>query len=951
MIKTFKNLLITLAVVSVLPAMAMAAPFIEYNELTSIDDSSATITWRTSNEASNTVIEYGISGYSHTKTISESVYYHSIKIDNLYPNTTYKYRIKSGTTYGPDQSFTTLSRPSGDYLFSFAVFADPQFADTKSATECARGRPYQDLADRIKTVEVAAIISANPDFVLMLGDAAEEGDSYGSRVTADYAPYVKSAFDAAGIPLYPIPGNHDKKATYAAGNWVSGNMGLLYPPLASLDQNSYFNYSFSHKGYHFIMLDSITNEAGANNGKGFIDNSWLQSELNANLGKKTFIFTHYPPYDVKTTGMSVTIEEETYDDGTTVIPLQMESAGRTFFSNVVESDTHKGDIAGVATGHVHDNFMHMSSAGFPYIRESSAVQSPIGYSIYKVYTNGYIHTFYKADPTISELARNYIVDDRGQNKLVWQQVWLGALSGRNFTHTYTAIDIGTPEVSIKSPASGSTKNGRFNLTCIATDEMNLGRVELFINNSLHSTKEIIGTSTYATFEVNTLSYSDGTYTLEVRAFDHVNNSSRESISVSFNNGIYYARVRVVNPNGSEIWQSRSTKNLRYLVSGVNLPVAPISLYYSTNNGASYALIASNLNTSETYAWTIPDLSTSQAKIKVICEGASPSYITSDESNSVFTILPYDTNPPQGVFYRIFNDTTQDVNPTFTGIATDESSPITSIECRVDDNEFTPAIPLFGAYTASTESFMFAVPQTLSKGNHTIYAKFKDAAGNESSSSQYASYAFKVVGVNPEIEMRLDGTSVVAGDPISAKPSIEAVVTSLTTLESIKLYINSNPAITLTKVPDPDNTYINYGFYTPTTPFTDGSYSIRIVAKDIENRQTSKEVTSLIVGDEQSLGILGAPLNYPNPFNPENGTYISYSLSKNAGIQLSIHDLTGNMIWKQNYASGTNGGRAGYNEIFWNGKSGSGGYCGNGIYVLVIVGDGKVIGRSKITAIK
>jgi len=69
--------------------------------------------------------------------------------------------------------------------------------------------------------------------------------------------------------------------------------------------------------------------------------------------------------------------------------------------------------------------------------------------------------------------------------------------------------------------------------------------------------------------------------------------------------------------------------------------------------------------------------------------------------------------------------------------------------------------------------------------------------------------------------------------------------------------------------------------------------------------------------------------------------------------LNIFDLAGNLIYKQSISSGQAGSLAGYNEITWDGVASSGGVVGNGIYMFLVIVDGKVAnnGKGKITVFK
>lgn len=91
---------------------------------------------------------------------------------------------------------------------------------------------------------------------------------------------------------------------------------------------------------------------------------------------------------------------------------------------------------------------------------------------------------------------------------------------------------------------------------------------------------------------------------------------------------------------------------------------------------------------------------------------------------------------------------------------------------------------------------------------------------------------------------------------------------------------------------------------------------------------------------------------PNPYNPANGNaHFWYWLDANADTSIYVADLSGSLVWKQSYASGTNGGMVGANNITFDGKSAWGDTLGNGAYLYKIIQGGKSIGGGKIAIIK
>ena len=89
-------------------------------------------------------------------------------------------------------------------------------------------------------------------------------------------------------------------------------------------------------------------------------------------------------------------------------------------------------------------------------------------------------------------------------------------------------DKSAPEVSIVSPASGSTVNEIVTITCEATDNEEVEFVQFFVNDSLDSF--LVSKEPYI-FEWNTISMENGTYSINAVAQD-VNGNSAESSPIS-----------------------------------------------------------------------------------------------------------------------------------------------------------------------------------------------------------------------------------------------------------------------------------------------------------------------------------------------------------------------------------------------------------------------------------
>jgi hypothetical protein len=196
---------------------------------------------------------------------------------------------------------------------------------------------------------------------------------------------------------------------------------------------------------------------------------------------------------------------------------------------------------------------------------------------------------------------------------------------------------------------------------------------------------------------------------------------------------------------------------------------------------------------------------------------------------------------------------------------------------------------------------------------------------------------------------LNGYKALPGDPISATPIISVTATSTNAVTGRITLGGTTTSVTL--VNGGSNNY--YGTLEVSTALADGTYALTAEVFASIGGGATFEVVPLYVQTKQDLVVQGRPLNYPNPFNPSlaGSTKISYMLSKAANITLSIHDLFGTPVTKMSFNSGTNGGLAGYNAVTWNGRSDAGQVAGNGIYVYIIIGEGKVLAKGKLMVLK
>ncbi len=74
----------------------------------------------------------------------------------------------------------------------------------------------------------------------------------------------------------------------------------------------------------------------------------------------------------------------------------------------------------------------------------------------------------------------------------------------------------------------------------------------------------------------------------------------------------------------------------------------------------------------------------------------------------------------------------------------------------------------------------------------------------------------------------------------------------------------------------------------------------------------------------------------NPFNPDNGaTQFSYTLSSDNDIELAVYTLTGKLVRRFNFSSGSQYASSGVQTPSWDGRNGNGDIVRDGVYVVAL----------------
>jgi hypothetical protein len=224
--------------------------------LTGVGETGVTVNWKTAGETAGAV-EYAAAedfdGNYDKSVTSPAAELHHVSLAGLQPDTSYRYRVRVGSDYTADHTFTTLGGDS----FTFVVYGDTR-EQLPAFTQLER---HKLVADRIAAERDVAFVIHTGDLVTDGADLAEWGRFFDSARLMLY-----------GMPVFPVAGNHE----YNSSSYYE-----------IFGVNPY--YSFDCAAVHFAMLDS-------NDGADLAaEADWLTADL-AGAADLKFVVCHHPLY-------------------------------------------------------------------------------------------------------------------------------------------------------------------------------------------------------------------------------------------------------------------------------------------------------------------------------------------------------------------------------------------------------------------------------------------------------------------------------------------------------------------------------------------------------------------------------------------------------------------------------------------------------------------------------
>jgi hypothetical protein len=98
-------------------------------------------------------------------------------------------------------------------------------------------------------------------------------------------------------------------------------------------------------------------------------------------------------------------------------------------------------------------------------------------------------------------------------------------------------------------------------------------------------------------------------------------------------------VRLISPNGTEVWDEGSDQAVTWVANTTKSPVTTVKLSFSTDNGLTWVSIPTDNVNDGSQNWTLPPVKgdKSKSRLKIILKDASGNTVGKDISDAAFTI--------------------------------------------------------------------------------------------------------------------------------------------------------------------------------------------------------------------------------------------------------------------------------------------------------------------------
>ncbi len=259
------------------------------------------------------------------------------------------------------------------------------------------------------------------------------------------------------------------------------------------------------------------------------------------------------------------------------------------------------------------------------------------------------------------------------------------------------------------------------------------------------------------------------------------------------------------------------------------------------------------------------------------------------------------------------------------------------------------------WTADNKTMTFSPTNDLSAGTTytlSIGTGAKDAFGNALSSAFSTTFTTATGDDEvPTIAIKIRDRELKDNDYIPEIPTFQIEVSDNVAIrvEGVILRLNGIP-VGLTTVSTTSTTVeLSYAPSGALVQEFAETHSITVEATDVSGNVATKEVLNLKVSDGTAK-ITGGVLTHPTQYAPLGGGVlkVGYQLSTDAQVNIYLISKYGVIHWTHRAAAAAEGGKAGYNEVEFNGTSDtSRSTIPNGLYMVKVISQNKVIGSGHV----
>ncbi|MFA6418794.1 MAG: hypothetical protein WCW67_06645, partial [Candidatus Margulisiibacteriota bacterium] len=269
--------------------------------------------------------------------------------------------------------------------------------------------------------------------------------------------------------------------------------------------------------------------------------------------------------------------------------------------------------------------------------------------------------------------------------------------------------------------------------------------------------------------------------------------------------------------------------------------------------------------------------------------------------------------------------------------------------------------VIAAGLANSGTYDWALPSSYSTDS-MIKLEAVDLAGNSGSGTSGTFTLGRVEEPNPVAFVKMDGqlpqlwvsiagVTLESGDYISKRPKFEVTMVDNVAIDKNYYEVVLDGTEMVMKADLVTSYMVKMSGDAPEELADESvkTHTLYVEGRDMSNNLVSKTIDNLRVATSGSVGVLGGKLSvFPMPFSSsvDKEFGVAYNLTKDAQVSIYLISGGGHQVITRLYLPGTNGGKAGFNQVKIEAvRDDTGSRLANGIYVIRVIGDYNPIGKA------